>query len=89
MDVSNLQSQEAANGSQSPDGRGLIDQLVKLTGLPENLVHQELGDILRLSGKNSEELTLEALREAMLHYLQALDSAQAAERRTAGLVNIV
>jgi hypothetical protein len=87
MDVSNHLNSEGpppAESPQSPDGRELIDQVVTATGLPENLAHQELSDILRLSGKDSEELTLEALREAMLQYLQAMDSAQAADAEPLG-----
>ncbi len=84
MDVSDLQKTPEAADPQKPDGRELIAQVVTATGLPENLAHQELSDILRLSGKDSEELTLEHLREAMLHYLQALDSAQAADSEPLG-----
>ena len=78
MDVSNHGSIEAQiEAQEEKGGPELLNQLVSLTGLPENLVHQELSDILRLSGKDSAELTLEHLREAMLKYLEAMDSAQA------------
>jgi len=55
-------------------GSELIEQLVSATGLPKEMVHQELDEICALSGQNPGELTLEQLREAMLTYLQALES---------------
>jgi hypothetical protein len=57
------------------DGEKLIETLVTLTGLPENLAHQELDQILDMSGHSSESrttLTMDELRAALLTYLEAL-----------------
>lgn len=57
------------------DGEKLIETLVSLTGLPEGLAHQELDQILDMSGHSSESrttLTMDELRAALLTYLEAL-----------------
>jgi len=77
MDVSKDTQPATDSASQSgaePGGPELIEQLVSATGLPKELVHQELDEICALSGQNPGELTLEQLRAAMLTYLQALES---------------
>ena len=64
----------------------LIQQLISLTGLPENAVQQEVDEICRLSGADSGALTLEQLREAMLLYLEALDTAQSLEEPRSNVI---
>jgi hypothetical protein len=66
MDVSDIHAE--------PGGQELIDTVVSLTELPDPLVREELDQILQLSGKNSEEVTLDELRKAMLIYLESLQS---------------
>jgi hypothetical protein len=61
---------------EQPGGQELIQQLISATGLPEELVHQELNEICALAGQNPGELTLDQLREAMLTYLQALQTGE-------------
>jgi hypothetical protein len=56
-------------------GSQLIDTLVTLTGLPEPFAHQELDQILSLSGHEASDradLTLDDLRQALITYLEAL-----------------
>lgn len=76
MDVPNrVSATGAANHvttTENAQGPALIDQVVRLTGLPENWVHEELDEILTTSGQPSEELTLDGLRAAMLAYLESL-----------------
>jgi hypothetical protein len=55
-------------------GQSLIQTIVSLTELPEPLVHQEMNGILQLSGHQSENLTLDQLRLAMLSYLEAIQA---------------
>ena len=55
-------------------GRSLIQTVVSLTELPEPLMHQEISEILELSGHRSESLTLEQLRAAMLSYLESIQA---------------
>ncbi len=53
-----------------PSGQELIQKLVTLTGLPEPLVNQELEQILGPTSHQTNELTLEELRAAMIQYLE-------------------
>jgi hypothetical protein len=55
-------------------GQSLIQTVVSLTELPEPLVHQEIDQILQASGHQSESLTLEQLRAAMISYLEAMQA---------------
>jgi hypothetical protein len=48
----------------------LLEELARATGLPENLVHRELNALLAKSGKDSENLTLDQLREIIAEYLR-------------------
>jgi hypothetical protein len=48
----------------------LLEELARATGLPENLVHRELNALLAKSGKDSEHLTLDLLREVIAEYLR-------------------
>ena len=66
MDVSSYESK--------PDGQELIQMVVSLTELPEQMIQQELEQILEIPGRNSEDVTIEQLREAMLAYLELVDS---------------
>lgn len=86
MEVSNsrkkLSVAEPVLNASSPEsseselgGSQLIDTLVTLTGLPEPLAHDELDEILTLSGHHASDradLTLDDLRQALITYLEAL-----------------
>lgn len=77
MDVSNQdQPIEAAPTGDvaGPGGEELIETVAALTGLPEPWVHQELGRIVENAGHSTGTLTLDQLREAMLAYLESLQS---------------
>ena len=58
--------------NKMPDGQDLIEKLVSLTGLPPNLAHGQIDEILQMAGQNPGSVTLEQLREAMLSYLESL-----------------
>jgi hypothetical protein len=69
---------------QEPGGQQLLDTVAELTGLPEPLVQQELHEILESAGQNAGSVTLDALREAMLLYLEAMaEPLERAERELA------
>lgn len=55
-------------------GQSLIRTIVSLTELPEPLMHQEMDQIIKASGHQSESLTLEQLRVAMLSYLESIQA---------------
>jgi hypothetical protein len=69
MEVLNREELSLVTG---PNGKSLIQAVVSLTELPEPLVHQEMSEILQRAGQESEVLTLEQLRAAMLSYLEAI-----------------
>jgi len=51
-----------------PEGSMLVHSLVSLTGLPEVL--GELEELFARTGHDSEQMTLEQLREVLLVYLE-------------------
>jgi hypothetical protein len=73
MDVSDRE-EALLKSQEEPGGEELIQQVVSLTGLPGAMVHKELNQILELSGQDSQALTLEQLRAAMLAYLESLQA---------------
>ncbi|MCO5143473.1 MAG: hypothetical protein M9962_10330 [Oligoflexia bacterium] len=50
-------------------GNKLFSEVTELTGLPENLIGEELKALLLRKGVNPEQLTMESLREALADYL--------------------
>lgn len=53
-------------------GNTLFKEVVRLTGLPEETIFDELSEIVEQIGANPNELTLDQLRQAMLYYLEDL-----------------
>lgn len=53
-------------------GKNLFNTVVAATGLPQNAVSAELGDLLSQVGKSPEDMTIEDLREIMAEYLQTV-----------------
>jgi hypothetical protein len=87
MDVSNFPKNAAVHeelgeelSEHHQQGAPLLETLVSLTGMPEELMHQELGDILHQAGSDASTVTLDQLRHAMILYLEQLErEAQMAE----------
>jgi len=50
-------------------GNKLFSEVTELTGLPEDLISEELKSLLERKGVEPEQLTLESLREALADYL--------------------
>ena len=50
-------------------GNRLFDEVTDLTGLPKNLISEELVSILEGAGTDPHAVTLEDLRKAMAMYL--------------------
>lgn len=55
-------------------GQSLIQTIVSLTELPVPLVQQEMHQIIEASGHQTESLTLEQLRAAMVSYLESIQA---------------
>ncbi len=51
-------------------GTALIHELSHATGLPDDLIGEELSRIISNSGKSTSEVTLDELREMLATYLQ-------------------
>jgi hypothetical protein len=51
------------------DGKKLFSEVTGLTGLPEDLISEELKSLLERKGIAPEQMTMESLREALAHYL--------------------
>jgi|GEM_PF-4833239 len=69
MDVSTLQKEA---GTDQVAGTELIQQLITLTGLPEEF-HEELQEILMAQGTPIEELTMNDVRLALVDFLVSLE----------------
>lgn len=71
-------------------GNKLFSEVTELTGLPEELISEELKSLLANKGVEPEQVTMESLREALADYLtqvnleiEALgDDIEAAEKVT-------
>lgn len=77
MKDSKTQAQSTLSGEQ------LLEEVVALTGVPQDQMKQELARILSETGHGApEELTIETLRASLLAYLEELD-AEAIRNNTA------
>lgn len=53
-------------------GNKLFSEVTELTGLPEELIGEELKGLLENKGVAPEQMTMESLREALADYLNQL-----------------
>lgn len=51
-------------------GAKLLNEVAQATGLPEQMVTDELGLLVAKAGKKTEDLTLEDLRMILAEYVQ-------------------
>lgn len=51
---------------------GLFKTVVEATSLPQDPVQRELGSLLAAQGFNSEDLTIDQLRDVMIDYLNSV-----------------
>lgn len=58
-------------------GKELIQTVAALTGLPMDLIQNELKQIIESNGYNAEKLTLDEFRNSMLAYLDSFNPDQA------------
>jgi len=52
------------------EGHALLELLAEASGLPTDLVEQELVELIQAQGKNEKAVTLDDLREILSAYLQ-------------------
>ncbi|HBQ21723.1 MAG: hypothetical protein A2Z91_03120 [Deltaproteobacteria bacterium GWA2_38_16] len=55
-------------------GKELFDEVVRLSGLPEDIISKELTRILKKSGIPPQKVTEPVLRKAMASYLREIVS---------------
>ncbi len=61
------------------EGQNLVKTVAELTELPAPWIQQEMNQLLGASGHESESLTLEQLRAAMLEYLEMVQKSMESE----------
>ena len=67
-------------GGNKLSGNQLFSQVTELTGLPEELISEELKTLLERKGVAPEQVTMESLREALADYLsQVISEVEKAE----------
>ena len=54
------------------EGAQVLQEVVQLTGLPEELLDNELSDLLGASACRVNEMTLEQLRSVLMNYIETL-----------------
>ncbi len=60
-------------------GNDLFSKVTGLTGLPEDLIGNELKDLLEKKGISPEECTMDSLRAALQEYLKDVNAQMLAE----------
>lgn len=63
--------------NQALSGIALIEQVISLTGLPEDLIGQEFVNFIREKGITPEQITLDDLRGVLLQYLESTAEEEA------------
>lgn len=51
-------------------GKALIQQITESTGLPENLIQDELQTLMAAAGVQADNVTLDDLRKILAEYMQ-------------------
>lgn len=51
-------------------GKALIQQITESTGLPENLIQDELQTLIAAAGVQADSVTLDDLRRILAEYMQ-------------------
>jgi hypothetical protein len=70
-----------------PDGAAVLQEVVQMTGLPEDILGPQIAQLLGTPGEGVSQLTLDQLRSVLLSYLETVndemiesESAQSSER---------
>ena len=62
------------------DGAAVIQEIVQMTGLPEDYLDSEISQLLGTPGESVNHMTLDELRTVLLNYLETVN-----EEMTQGL----
>jgi len=63
-------------------GKKLLQDLAQATGLPDQMVENELSSLVHAAGLTTEEVTLESMREILANYVQDILLAAKLEAQT-------
>ena len=66
----------------SGSGAQVLQEVVQMTGLPEEYVDSEISNLLGTSGESVNNLTLEQLRLVMLNYLEMINDEMTQQSTT-------
>jgi hypothetical protein len=55
------------------DGAAVIQEIVQMTGLPEDYLDSEISQLLGTPGESVNHLTLDQLRSVLLNYLETVN----------------
>jgi hypothetical protein len=56
-----------------PDGAAVLQEVVQMTGLPEDVLGREIAQLLGTPGEGVSQLTLDQLRSVLLSYLDTIN----------------
>ncbi|MBS1958031.1 MAG: hypothetical protein JST80_01030 [Bdellovibrionales bacterium] len=59
--------------SAPPEGAAVLQEVVQMTGLPEDYLNTEISGFLGTANGTVNELSLEQLRAALLNYLETIN----------------
>jgi hypothetical protein len=60
-------------GSTKTEGAMVLQEVVQMTGVPEEVLGNEISQLLGTTGEGVSEMTLDQLRSVLLNYLETLN----------------
>lgn len=66
-------SLELVKADGSADGAAVLQEVVQMTGLPEEYLNSEISELLGTASEKVNNLTLEQLRSVLLNYLETVN----------------
>ena len=55
-------------------GKDVLEEVVQMTGLPEDYLHAEINSFLGTGSEDVKDLSLDQLRSVLLNYLETLNT---------------
>ena len=68
-----MEKEQGSSGSVNSDGAAVIQEIVQMTGLPEEYLDSEIAQLLGTPEESVNHLTLEQLRSVLLNYLETMN----------------
>ena len=65
---------EVASTPQTGSGKDVLQEVVQMTGLPEDYLHAEINSFLGTGTEDVKDLSLDQLRSVLLNYLETLNT---------------